>query len=113
RAGHRLSPGAGHAFISVNTPAISRHLFESGRFGHMRGSFTGAVGDRKGYFELADRGTIFLDEIGELQLEHQGKLLRVLQEKTFYRVGAVLPTTVNVRVVATIYKDIRRGLSEG
>ncbi len=113
RAVHRLSPRAGYPFVSVNTSAISPHLFESELFGHVRGSFTGAVGDRKGYFELADRGTIFLDEIGDLQLEHQGKLLRVLQEKTFYRVGAVRPTTVNVRVVAATNKDLRRGVSEG
>src|SRR5438093_10132535 len=113
RAVHRLSPRAGHPFIPVNMAAVAPHLFESELFGHVRGSFTGAVGDRKGYFELADRGTIFLDEIGDLQLEHQGKLLRVLQEKTFYRIGAARPTTVNVRVVAATNKDLRRGVSEG
>ena len=113
RAVHRLSPRAADPFVSVNTSAISPHLFESELFGHVRGSFTGALGDRKGYFELADRGTIFLDEIGDLQSEHQGKLLRVLQEKTFYRIGAVRPTTVNVRVVAATNKDLQRGVSEG
>jgi transcriptional regulator with GAF, ATPase, and Fis domain len=82
-------------------------------FGHVKGSFTGATGDRKGYFELADQGTIFLDEIGDLRLEHQGKLLRVLQEKSFYRVGATRPITVDVRVVAATNKDLHRGVSEG
>jgi transcriptional regulator with GAF, ATPase, and Fis domain len=93
--------------------AISPELFESELFGHVRGSFTGAVGDRKGYFEQADRGTIFLDEIGELRAEHQGKLLRALQERAFHRVGATRPTTVDVRVVAASNRDLERGVAEG
>jgi transcriptional regulator with GAF, ATPase, and Fis domain len=113
RAVHRLSPRAAHPFISVNMAALSPHLFESELFGHVRGSFTGAIADRKGYFEQAHLGTIFLDEVGDLQLEHQGKLLRVLQEKTFYRVGATRPITVDVRVVAATNKDLLRGVSEG
>jgi len=113
RAVHRLSPRASQPFIAVNMAAISPELFESELFGHVRGSFTGAVGDRKGYFELAHPGTLFLDEIGDLPLLQQGKLLRVLQEKTFYRVGATQPTTVNVRVVAATNKDLQRGVSEG
>src|SRR2546422_6641640 len=88
RAAHRLSPRAGAPFVAVNMAAIPPELFESELFGHVRGSFTGAVTERRGYFEQADRGTIFLDEIGELRADHQSKLLRVLQEKTFYRVGA-------------------------
>ena len=113
RAVHRLSPGAGRPFIAVNMAAISPELFESELFGHLRGSFTGAVSDRKGYFELAHQGTIFLDEIGDLRLDHQSKLLRVLQEQTFYRVGATAPTTVDVRIVAATNKDLQRGVSEG
>jgi len=113
RAVHRLSPRAGHAFIPVNMAAVTPGLFESELFGHVKGSFTGATGDRKGYFELAHQGTIFLDEIGDLRLEHQGKLLRVLQEKSFYRVGATRPTTVDVRVVTATNKDLQRGVSEG
>jgi DNA-binding NtrC family response regulator/CHASE2 domain-containing sensor protein len=113
RAVHLLSPRASHAFIAVNMAAISPELFESELFGHVRGSFTGATGDRKGYFELAHQGTIFMDEIGDLRLDHQGKLLRVLQEKTFYRVGATKPTTIDVRVVAATNKDLQRGVSEG
>jgi len=82
-------------------------------FGHVRGSFTGAVADRKGLFEQANRGTIFLDEVGELRSEHQAKLLRVLQDKSFYRVGATRPTTVDVRVVAASNRDLKRGAAEG
>jgi len=113
RAVHRLSPRAGKTFIAVNMAAISPELFESELFGHVKGSFTGATADRRGYFELANHGTIFLDEIGDLRLDHQSKLLRVLQEKSFYRVGATLPTTVDVRVVAATNRDLQRGVSEG
>jgi len=113
RAAHRLSPRAAGPFVAVNMAAISPELFESELFGHVKGSFTGAVADRKGYFEQADRGTIFLDEIGELRAEAQGKLLRVLQEKSFHRVGAARATTVDVRVVAATNRDLARGVSEG
>jgi transcriptional regulator with PAS, ATPase and Fis domain len=113
RAIHQLSARSGKPFIAVNMAAISPELFESELFGHVRGSFTGATIDRRGYFELAHHGTLFLDEIGDLRLEHQGKLLRVLQEKTFYRVGATTPTTVDVRVVAATNRDLQRGVSEG
>ena len=113
RAVHRLSPRAAKPFIAVNMAAISPELFESELFGHVRGSFTGALTDRKGYFELAHQGTIFLDETGDLRLDHQSKLLRVLQDRTFYRVGATSPTTVDVRIVAATNKDLQRGVSEG
>jgi transcriptional regulator with PAS, ATPase and Fis domain len=113
RAVHRLSPRAGRTFIAVNMAAISPELFESELFGHMKSSFTGAATDRRGYFELAQHGTIFLDEIGDLRLDHQSKLLRVLQEKSFYRVGATTPTLVDVRIVAATNRDLRRGVSEG
>ena len=113
RAVHRLSRRATKPFIAVNMAAISPELFESELFGHIRGSFTGALADRKGYFELAHQGTIFLDEIGDLRLDHQSKLLRVLQDRTFYRVGATNSTTVDVRIVAATNKDLQRGVSEG
>ncbi|MGQ0809923.1 MAG: sigma 54-interacting transcriptional regulator, partial [Nitrospiraceae bacterium] len=113
RAVHRLSPRATRPFIAVNMAAISPELCESELFGHVRGSFTGALNDRKGYFELAHQGTLFLDEIGDLRLDHQSKLLRVLQDRTFYRVGATTPTTVDVRIVAATNKDLPRGVSEG
>ena len=113
RAVHRLSQRSAKPFIAVNMAAISPELFESELFGHVRGSFTGALIDRKGYFELAHQGTIFLDEIGDLRLDHQSKLLRVLQDRTFYRVGATSSTAVDVRIVAATNKDLQRGVSEG
>ncbi|GKS65652.1 hypothetical protein YTPLAS72_29560 [Nitrospira sp.] len=113
RAVHQLSPRAARAFIPVNMAAISPELFESELFGHMKGSFTGATTDRRGYFGLADHGTIFLDEIGDLRMDHQSKLLRVLQDKTFYRVGATTQTMVDVRIVAATNRDLQRGVSEG
>jgi DNA-binding NtrC family response regulator/CHASE2 domain-containing sensor protein len=113
RAVHRLSPRADAPFVAVNMAAIPAELFESEMFGHVRGSFTGAVADRKGHFEQASRGTIFLDEVGELRPEHQSKLLRVLQDKSFHRVGAARPTTVDVRVVAASNRDLERGVAEG
>lgn len=113
QAAHRLSLRTGKTFIAVNMAAISPELFESELFGHVKGSFTGASADRRGYFELANHGTIFLDEIGDLRLDHQSKLLRVLQEKSFYRVGATIPTMVDVRIVAATNRDLQRGVSEG
>ena len=113
RAIHRLSPRSSKPFIAVNMAAISPELFESELFGHMKGSYTGATTDRRGYFGLADHGTIFLDEIGDLRMDHQGKLLRVLQDKSFYRVGATTPTTVDVRIVAATNRDLQKGVSEG
>ena len=113
RGAHRLSPRAGGPFVAVNMAAIPAELFESEMFGHVRGSFTGAVSDRKGLFEQASRGTIFLDEVGELRPEHQSKLLRVLQDKSFHRIGAPRPTTVDVRVVAASNRDLERGIAEG
>ncbi len=110
---HRLSLRSGKTFVAVNMAAISPELFESELFGHMKGSFTGATADRRGYFGLADHGTIFLDEIGDLRMDHQSKLLRVLQDKSFYRVGATAPTTVDVRIVAATNRDLQKGVSEG
>ena len=113
RAIHRLSPRSDKPFIAVNMAAISPELFESELFGHVKGSFTGATGDRRGYFGLADHGTIFLDEIGDLRMDHQSKLLRVLQDKSFYRVGATISTTADVRIVTATNRDLRKGVSEG
>jgi DNA-binding NtrC family response regulator/CHASE2 domain-containing sensor protein len=113
RAAHRLSARAGRPFVAVNMAAIAPELFESELFGHVRGSFTGAVADRKGYFEQADHGTIFLDEVGELRPEHQSKLLRVLQDRTFHRVGASRSSAVDVRIVAASNRDLERGVAEG
>jgi DNA-binding NtrC family response regulator len=113
RAAHRLSPRVAQPFVAVNMAAIPPELFESELFGHVKGAFTGAAADRRGHFEQADRGTIFLDEIGELRAEQQGKLLRVLQEKVFHKVGATRATSVDVRVVAASNRDLERGVAEG
>jgi DNA-binding NtrC family response regulator/CHASE2 domain-containing sensor protein len=107
RAIHRLSGRAQGPFVAVNCGALAENLLESELFGHERGAFTGAVKDRLGRFELADGGTIFLDEIGEVSEGFQLKLLRVLQEGELERVGAMKTIKVNVRVVAATNKDLR------
>jgi transcriptional regulator with GAF, ATPase, and Fis domain len=99
--------------VRVNCAAIPRELFESEFFGHVRGSFTGAVRDRAGRFELADGGTLFLDEVGEVPMELQGKLLRVLQEETFERVGEERTRRVDVRIVAATNRDLPREIEAG
>lgn len=113
RAIHRSSPRREQPFIAVNCGAIPAELLESEFFGHKKGSFTGAVADRKGYFESAHGGTLFLDEIGELPLAAQVKILRVLQEGELVRVGDTSPVKVNVRIVAatnrTLIKEVTAG----
>ncbi len=106
RAIHDLSERKGKPLVRVNCAAIPKELFESEFFGHVRGAFTGAVKDRTGRFELADAGTLFLDEIGEIPLDLQSKLLRVLQEGQFERVGEERTRTVNVRVIAATNRDL-------
>lgn len=107
RAIHNLSPRKEAPFISVNCAALSEHLLESELFGHEKGAFTDAVSMRKGRFELADTGTLFLDEIGEMAPQLQAKLLRVLQEKTFERVGGSVTQKVDVRILAATNKDLK------
>ena len=110
---HRLQGGQSKAFISVNCTAIPSTLFESELFGYEKGAFTGAErSGKKGFFELASGGTIFLDEIGELPLDVQGKLLHVLQHKSFYKVGALQPTHVNVRVIAATNVNLEEAIKE-
>lgn len=110
---HRLSRRAGERFVKVNLGGMSQSLFESEMFGYRKGAFTGAVADRVGRFELADRGTIFLDEIGDLDLSSQVKLLRVLQDQTFEPLGDSRPRKVNVRVVCATNADLPRLIREG
>ncbi|MBU2532446.1 MAG: sigma-54 dependent transcriptional regulator, partial [Alphaproteobacteria bacterium] len=98
--------------IRVNCASIPRDLFESEFFGHAKGAFTGAVGERIGRFELADGGTIFLDEVGELPIEHQAKLLRILQEGQFERVGDARTRAVDVRVIAATNRDLKTEVEE-
>ena len=100
-------------FVVLNCAALPPQLLESELFGHVKGSFTGAVKDRKGYFEIADNGTIFLDEIGEIDPVIQVKLLRVLQEREFSKVGDTRLQSTNVRVIAATNKDIKQLIAEG
>lgn len=110
---HQLSPRANGPFVAVHCAALSPTLLESELFGHERGAFTGAVGQRKGRFELADGGTLFLDEIGEIDPSVQVKLLRVLEDHTFERVGGDETLHADIRVVAATNRDLRRFVAEG
>src|SRR5271169_6113551 len=106
RAIHEASPRSNHGFVALNCAAIPRELLESELFGHERGAFTGAWAQTKGRFQVADGGTLFLDEIGDMPLELQPKLLRVLQEREFERLGSGQTVRVNVRVVAATNQDL-------
>ena len=109
---HNLSARREHPFIKVNCAAIPSGLLESELFGHERGAFTGAVGRRIGRFEMANNGTLFLDEIGDIPLELQPKLLRVLQEQEFERIGGTQTTKVNVRIVAATSRDLSQMVAD-
>ncbi|MGI9430030.1 MAG: sigma 54-interacting transcriptional regulator, partial [Bythopirellula sp.] len=108
RAIHEQSPRAGRPLVKVNCASIPRELFESEFFGHVMGSFTGATRDRAGRFELADGGTLFLDEIGEIPLDMQSKLLRILQEGTYERIGEETTRSADVRIVAATNRDLQQ-----
>ncbi|MCB9761571.1 MAG: sigma-54-dependent Fis family transcriptional regulator [Alphaproteobacteria bacterium] len=113
RALHRQSGRRDGPFVTVNCGAIPKDLFEAELFGHEKGAFTGAHATRPGRFELADEGTLFLDEVGELPLDLQVKLLRVIQERSFERVGGARPIRVDVRLVAATNQDLRQAVREG
>jgi transcriptional regulator with GAF, ATPase, and Fis domain len=113
RALHNMSPRRQHPFVLLNCAAIPSGLLEAGLFGHEKGAFTGAVARRIGRFELADRGTLFLDEVGEIPLEMQAKLLRVLQEREFERVGSTRTLRVNVRLVSASNRDLAEMIAVG
>jgi two-component system nitrogen regulation response regulator NtrX len=108
-----LSPRADRPFIEVNCAAIPSELIESALFGHIKGSFTGAVADRAGKFEQADTGTLFLDEIGDMSPDAQAKVLRVLERSVVTRVGGTKTIEVDVRVVAATNKDLAQRIDEG
>ena len=112
RAIHNLSPRRERTFVKVNCAAIPSGLLESELFGHEKGAFTGAMNQKIGRFELADRGTLFLDEVGDLPLDLQPKLLRVLQEQEFERLGSNRTQRVDVRVVAATHQDLAKLVSE-
>jgi sigma-54 specific flagellar transcriptional regulator A len=113
RAIHNASPRRNRPFIAVNCGAIPADLLESELFGHEKGAFTGAVATRKGRFELADGGTLFLDEIGDMSLPMQVKLLRVLQERVFERVGSALQYRCNVRIIAATHRNLEDAITRG
>ena len=110
---HRHSPRAGKPFIAINTAAIPKDLLESELFGHERGAFTGAATMRRGRFEQAEGGTLFLDEIGDMPADLQTRLLRVLSDGQFYRVGGHTPQTANVRVIAATHQALEERVKQG
>ena len=113
RAIHQLSPRRDRAFVAINCAAIPVTLIENELFGHEKGSFTGASGRQLGKFELADNGTIFLDEIGELDLSVQAKILRVLQERRFERIGGTAPIDVDVRIICATNRELEENVRRG
>jgi sigma-54 dependent transcriptional regulator, flagellar regulatory protein len=113
RAIHDLSPRRNRPFVAVNCGAIPAELLESELFGHEKGSFTGAIAARKGRFEIAEGGTLFLDEIGDMSPSMQVKLLRVLQERVFERVGNHVPMRCNVRIIAATHRNLEESISRG
>ncbi|MEQ1878320.1 MAG: sigma-54 dependent transcriptional regulator [Bdellovibrionia bacterium] len=110
---HYLSGRAGRPFVEVNCAAIPEDLIESELFGYEKGAFTGATGSKKGKFDLANGGTLFLDEVGDMHLNTQAKVLRILQERRFERVGGVETVEVDVRVVAATNKDLKKEIKDG
>jgi two-component system NtrC family response regulator len=110
---HQASPRQNRNFVAVNCSAFSRELLESEMFGHKAGAFTGAIRDRKGVFEEANHGTIFLDELGEMPLDLQAKLLRVIESGEFMKVGESKSTKVDVRIIAATHKDLEKEIEEG
>jgi len=110
---HRRSPRATKSFITINCGAIPENLLESELFGHVKGSFTGAVANKQGKFQAADGGTLFLDEIGEMPIELQVKILRALQERVVYRVGDTRPETCDIRIVAATNRELEKEIANG
>lgn len=110
---HLLSPRGDNAFIEINCAAIPENLFESELFGHEKGSFTGAIGRRRGHFEIAHGGTLFLDEITEMPLVLQPKLLHVLQEKRFSRIGGEKPIDVDIRMISATNRNLKKMVEDG
>lgn len=110
---HDLSPRKSHPYVSVNLASISPSLFESELFGNVKGSFTGSISDKLGYFESANKGTIFLDEIGELPKELQGKLLRAIQYNEIFKIGSSVPVKLDIRIIAATNRDLAEDVNKG
>lgn len=113
RAIHRLSPRREEKFFAINCAALTESLLESELFGHEKGAFTGAITSKKGLFELADRGTLYLDEIGDTSLSFQAKLLRAVEENEFMRVGGTRKLTADIRIIASTNKDLKKEIAKG
>ena len=113
KAIHMNSPRKDRSFVPVNTGSMPADLLESTLFGHVKGAFTSAIASKKGLFEVADRGTIFLDEIGSMNLETQAKILRVLQDRKFMHLGGISEIQVDVRIIAATNVDLKQGVKEG
>jgi DNA-binding NtrC family response regulator len=113
KAIHANSKRVGYPFIALNCSAFSKDLLESEIFGHKAGAFTGAVKDKKGLIEEANGGTLFLDEIGEMHIELQSKLLRVIETNQFYKVGATVPTSANVRIISATNRNLQAEVADG
>src|SRR5205085_3483434 len=112
RAVHRMSKRSENSFIKMNCAAIPTGLLESELFGHEKGAFTGAINQKVGRLELADQGTLFLDEVGDIPLELQPKLLRVLQDQEFERLGSNKTIRVNIRLIAATNRDLAKAVAE-
>src|SRR4029077_11139060 len=113
RAIHHSSPRRAHRFVALNCSAIPETLLEAELFGHARGAFTGAIGTRQGRLEQAHKGTLFLDEVGTMSPALQAKLLRVLQEREFERVGDAHTIKIDVRIIAATHSDLGKMVAEG
>ena len=110
---HQLSRRSEGPFVGVNMPAFSQNLFEDDFFGHIRGAYTGAISDKRGFFETAQNGTLFLDEITELASATQGKLLQVIEEKKFYRLGSTDTVIADLRILSASNKDVKKEVASG
>jgi DNA-binding NtrC family response regulator len=113
RALHRMGPRANEPFVDLNCAGLSRELLESELFGHQKGAFTGAVANKMGFLEAAHHGTLFLDEIGDMDLDIQAKILKVVEEKRFYRLGDVVERKADVQIVVATHRDLKRLADEG
>jgi DNA-binding NtrC family response regulator len=113
RALHKMGPRSNEAFVDLNCAGLSRELLESELFGHQKGAFTGAVANKVGFLEAANRGTLFLDEIGDMDMQIQAKVLKVVEEKHFYRLGDVLERKADMQIIVATHRDLRKLADEG
>lgn len=113
RALHKMGPRSNEAFVDLNCAGLSRELLESELFGHQKGAFTGAVANKVGFLEAANRGTLFLDEIGDMDIQIQAKVLKVVEEKHFYRLGDVLERKADMQIIVATHRDLKKLADEG